>query len=289
MHLSELFENAYRPQRLIGRADGTLIQYRHAIAMFGNPPLDSITDSSFADFMQRRLNEGVSRPTVNKERRHLMALFNFAAKRSLLPRKPDVPPVAEYRRLPRAWTVSDIGRMIAAAKLNTKRFRQWDVSHGDFWTAFILLLFDTGIRKSALLKAKPADADLQRRFIRIHAEHQKRMNEQVLTFSQQTADALAAIAGPWDYLLPWPFDRYKATGWKRLNTHFRRILARAGLSTAGKYFHRFRASRASYGELSAPGSAQVVLGHADIATTRRYLDPLILAESRLVDLLPRPG
>lgn len=287
MRLRELFENLYRPQKLIGRASSTLIQYRHAIQAAGNPDLSDVSDATFAEFMQQRLDEGLSRPSVNKERRHLMALFNFAVKRSLLPRKPDVPAVAEYHRIPRAWTVAEIGSMIDAARVERRQIGP--VLAPDFWAAFLLTLYDTGVRKSALLKAKPGDCDHKRRFIWIRAENQKRGDERILPFSEQTAAALAKIAGPWEWLFPWPHDRYRNTGWKTLNEHFRRILERAGLGTTGHYFHKFRASQATYTEMMTPGSAQYVLGHCSARVTAKYLDPLILAESRLVDRLPRPG
>lgn len=192
-----------------------------------------------------------------------------------------------------------------------------------FWRAFILTLWDTGCRKGALLKAAPNDFSPTRMLLWIRAENQKRRNEQVFPLSRQTVEALAAMivaqqprnesatdkcgkiphlqhpnsdarnesatVAQQERLFPWQRDGFKGSQYRSLNRHFRRILKRAGLPTTGKYFHRFRASRASYGELTAAGSAQSVLGHADVATTRRYLDPLILCESRLVDRLPRPG
>ena len=290
MRLLDLYCSLYRPQKLIGRASSTGIQYRHAIAVFGpDAELSEVSDASFAEFMQRRLDTGISRASVNKERRHLMALFNFAAKRGLMVRRPDVPAIPEHRRIPRAWTIGEIGLMLMSAE--REKYCVGQVKAAAFWRAFILALYDTGVRKSALLNAKPDDYAPDTRMLWIRAENQKRLDERVLPLSQQTADALAEIAGPWKWLFPWPHDRYRNAVWKTLNAHFRRILTRAELPATGKFFHKLRASQASYVELVSPGSAQSQLGHTSPIVTRRYLDPLILAgvsQSRLVDRLPRP-
>lgn len=291
MRLLDFFESLYRPLRLVGCSEKTTEQYRLAVARIGNPDLDTLNDVLLGTFAESRLAAGRSASTVNKELRHVKALWRFAVRRKLITDQPDFRAIPEPHRVPRGWTVTEVSAMLESAR--QEHGMVGGIPAGVFWRAFILTLWDTGCRKGALLKARPDDFSPTRMLLWIRAENQKRRNEQVFPLSRQTVEALAAMTvhcqPDRQRLFPWQRDGFKGSQYRSLNRHFRRILKRAGLPTTGKYFHRFRASRASYGELTAAGSAQSVLGHADVATTRKYLDPLILCESRLVDRLPRPG
>lgn len=295
MLLADLFRQQYVPLRLLGRSPRTVAYYLESLAAYSRflqhpARLGDLTDANLAAFGQSYLDKQRSPATANANLRPLKVLWNFAATRKLIAARYELPRIPEYYRVPRGWTVTEVSAMLESAR--QEHGMVGGIPAGVFWRAFILTLWDTGCRKGALLKARPDDFSPTRMLLWIRAENQKRRNEQVFPLSRQTVEALAAMTvhcqSTRARLFPWQRDGFAGSQYRSLNRHFRRILKRAGLPTAGKYFHRFRASRASYGELTAAGSAQSVLGHADIATTRRYLDPLIIAESRLVDLLPRP-
>lgn len=296
MLLADLFRQQYVPLRLLGRAPRTVAYYLeslNAYSRFLQHParLADLTDANLAAFGQSFLDRNRSPATANANLRTLKVIWNFARKRKLVADAYELPRLPEYARVPRGWTVTEVSAMLVSARQETGSVAR--VPAALFWRAFLLTLWDTGCRKGALLKAAPNDFSPTRMLLWIRAENQKRRNEQVFPLSRQTVEALAAMTvhcqPDRQRLFPWQRDGFKGSQYRSLNRHFRRILKRAGLPTTGKYFHRFRASRASYGELTAAGSAQSVLGHADVATTRKYLDPLILCESRLVDRLPRPG
>lgn len=294
MLLADLFRQQYVPLRLLGRSPRTVAYYLESLAAYSrflshSATLDDLTDASLAAFGQSYLDRKRSPATANANIRPLKCLWNFARKKKLVAVPYELPRIPEYYRVPRGWTVTEVSAMLESARQEVGT-----VSGGPapaFWRAFILTLWDTGCRKGALLKAAPDDFSPTRMLLCVRAENQKRRNEQVFPLSRQTVEALAAMTVHCQSsrLFPWQRDGFAGSQYRSLNRHFRRILKRAGLPTTGKYFHRFRCSRASYGELTAAGSAQAVLGHCDIATTRKYLDPLILCESRLVDRLPRPG
>ena len=295
--LTDLFRTQYAPLRLLGRSPRTLDYYRWAIRAFGDflghpALLADLTDQNLSGFAQWYLAKDRSPATANANLRPLKALWTFARKRHLVDTHSELPKVPEYGRVPRAWTVDEISAILKSCRL--ERGMVGHVAASVFWVAFILTLFDTGGRKTAILKCRPKDFCPIRRLLWVRAETQKQKREQVFALSDQATGALACLDPPGtdchlrEYLFPWDKDRWSKYRWQALDRHFKAILRRAKLEPDGKFFHRFRASHASYVELAIPGAAQHVLGHASPEITRRYLDPIILAESRIVDRLPRP-
>lgn len=297
MMLTDLFRQQYVPLRLLGRSPRTLQYYTWSIRAFGTflghpATLDDLTDENLAGFAQSFLARERSPATANANLRPLKVLWNFARKRRLLATVSELSKVPEYGRVPRAWTVEEIGAMLKSARL--ERGTIGHVAAAVFWVALLLAFFDTGVRKSALLKCRPRDFCPVRRLLWVRAENQKQRREQVFALSDQTCAAICNLDPPGtdchlrEWLFPWDKDRWSKTHWPALDRAFKRILRRAKLEDAGKFFHKFRASHASYVELAIPGAAQHVLGHSSPEVTRRYLDPIIVSQSRLVDRLPRP-
>lgn len=292
MTLDDFLSDVYRPLKLLG-SPKTLDQYRQAVralerSLGKRPTLRHLTDRNLSDLADGYIAAGRSPATANCHLRALRAMWNFAADRGKVKRRPEFRLLPEYQRVPRAWSVADLGRLLESCEQEIGDVGP--VAAASFWRALVLTSYDTGARKTVLLNLTPADVDMDRRFIRLPAEEQKGRVEQVVWLSRQTVDAIGDIYHPRrDWLFPWPYDRYPKSTWTALGRHFRRIVRRAGLDNKHKLFHRLRKTRATYGERVRPGSAAKDLGHSDPKVTERhYIDPTLLEVSPVVDQLPRP-
>ncbi|QDU62130.1 site-specific tyrosine recombinase XerD [Planctomycetes bacterium Pan216] len=288
------FTQHYQPLRLTGRSWRTVEQYEVAISNFsaflGRPAtLDDLSDHAVARLAQWMLDRGRSTATANKTLRHLRALWRFARKRKLIASKPRFEPLAEYDRSPRAWTAEEVSRLLDACRQVEGDIGS--VTARSFWPALVLFVFDTGIRKQATLNLSPVDVDLESRSVTIPAELQKNRREETHGFSSQTAEAIAAMGtDDREFLFPWPHDRYRRTTWTWLNRAFRDIVEAADLDASAGHFQRLRRTRATLGEMVAPGSATLDLGHSRRSITlKHYIDRRQLGRSPVVDRLPRPG
>jgi integrase len=285
--LSEFLESVYLPQRLIGAADGTLIQYRHAVRqcgrVMGRMSLAAIDERWLAAFTQRRVDEGCKPPTVNKELRVLRAILRLAAKRGAIAAVPDVSFLREELEEPLAFLVEEYGLILESARAETGTIG--GLAAADWWESFLLAGWDTGARLGALLAARPRDLDLDAATLYLRAGTQKQGRGQRLHLHAST---VAVCRRVWDadreIMWPWPWAR----GY--LYRRFRRILVAAGVETfdgTGSLFHRIRKATASYVS-AAGGNPTLQLGHSCESVTRRYLDPRI-CQPNAVELIPRPG
>ena len=295
MRLLDFFSEYYEPLRLLGRSPETGKQYRLAIVNFcgylgRSPVLSDLLDRELAKLAGWLLSRGRSAATVNKTLRHLRALWRFAHAERFVESLPRTSNVPEPKRVPVAWTVDEIGRLLRGCDGESGKIGPLPARR--FWRALILFTYDTGVRKNATLHLTPVHVELTRRTALIPAELQKQRTDQIVRYSAECAKILSeilSVAPDRRWLFPWPYDRFAGRTWCALDRRFKRICKRAGLDTMHGLFHRLRRSRATYGELVAPGSATRDLGHsARWLTERHYIDPRLLPPSDVVDRLPRP-
>ncbi len=153
-----------------------------------------------------------------------------------------------------------------------------DVPAADFWTAIVLLIWDTGERIGAVSELRWSDVDLIEQWVNYRAETRKRGKKFMLhKISDETAAALSRVkaASKSELVFAWPLSPTYL--WDRFGV----ILERAGIAKANrKKFHAIRSSVASYYE-AAGGDATALLGHSDRKITRRhYLDPRIVPQTK---------
>ena len=285
--LMRFFREVYRPQRMTGATDGAVGQVQFVIHRFakylGRPPLLSdLSDETVSGFMQWILDLGLSRTTANDSRSYVLALWRYAYRKQkklagerVVQEWPDVLKLREHRRLPRAWTIEEMQRLLTAAAETGGTIDT--IAAGPWWTALLLTMYDTGIRRGAAFAIQRRDVDLDTRWLTVPAESQKQKVEQRFRLSEQTSDALRRIWQPPRRLLfPWPW-RKREVEYK----HLTGILIRAGLSHDSKSkFHRLRKTTASHIAKAAGVSvASMVLGHSDVEVTKRYIDPTIAGSS----------
>jgi integrase len=271
-------------------------------AYFGgrDPYLDELTDDAVKGVMARLLQEGHSRATCNQTRTYLLEIMRFAMRpgqRKLRKHEIDVQKYKEIRNDPRAWTTGQVTAILAAARevagiipgLDRDGTALAPLAARLFWTALLLVIYDSGLRITATMRLVWDDVDFLARALWVRAETQKQRAAQYLDLSEETFAALDAIRTPdRDLVFPWPWDRNVAN-WPTLDKHYRRILQAAGLPIGrGDLFHRIRRTNASYIK-AAGGNPTERLGHSSEAITRRYLDPSIAQSARQSELLPRPS
>jgi len=286
----EFYHQCYKPLRLAGAAETTreayLLALKHLADHVGRDPfIRELGDEMVAGCLAKMVTAGRSPATANKTRAHLLAIWRFARRRGLIDTLPEVDRLREPKRIPKAWTEAEVTRILQAAAKETGEVcaipsRQW-------WVALLLLLYDTGLRISAAMHLRWRDLDEENGIIFVPAEVQKQNADQVPFLSEDMLPVLRMIRREHAMMFPWPFDR-GCRQWPTLTRHLRRILKRAGLPSDRKdLFHKFRKTTASYIKLGG-GDPTEQLGHSSPAVTRAYLDPRIVGQRRMVDLLPRP-
>lgn len=286
MTLWQYYVDHYEPCRLCCAARSTRESYRSIVlraSTFHAKPLAEITLPDACSFLAH-VGAELAAATVNKYRRSLLAVAGYAAKQGFLDGSwiDDVPKWTEPKRLPEAWTTTEIEAMVAVARSLPANVNGCLARH--FWPALILTLWNTGLRITPTMSIASRNVSLAERSLIARAETQKHKADQWFPLQDSTVAALTAIYRPdTERLFNWPHDR-NVRQWPTLTQHFRRIIDAAGLRQPEKPFHKFRASCASYTD-ALGGDAQQQLGHSSRAVTARYLDPRITRTRR--DVLPR--
>ncbi len=151
-----------------------------------------------------------------------------------------------------------------------------------WWTALLLVCFDSGERISAVMALTWDRVDLRTRWVRFRAEERKGgVEDSPVRLSRDAAAALRKLPHNSAEVFPWP--RSKTYLWHQ----YGRLLKEAGLpSDAKSKFHRIRRTVASYAE-AAGGNATAMLRHSKREVTEAYLDPRIVKKQQPADVLFR--
>lgn len=201
----------------------------------------------------------------------------------MLKQWPDVKKLKEPRRIPDAWTASEVRRIWAAVDglpgaVSGLPARYW-------WAALVSVIWDTGERIGAVLLLRWDDVSEDGTVI-FRAETRKGRTEDKLHKIHPTTIALLRRLVGQDESLVFPWDRSRCQVW----AHYARILHRANLPTdRRRKFHALRRTVASFYE-AAGGNATELLGHSSREVTRQhYLDPRIVGNvSAACDVIFRP-
>ena len=275
--------DVYAPLRGIDQRTVDLIIYTikpFAEFLGREPTLDDLDELTLARFIAHRLRSRAA-ATVKKDRSHLRACWEFAARRGLVKTWPTIVPIKVPERVPEAWTTDQMRKLIESA--GKEQVTLDGIPAGLWWRALLMLAYDTGERCSALVEMR------WRQFLGdaviFTAETRKKKQRDILReISPETVAALLAIRGSRgleEKIFPWP--RTQSYLWRRLEI----ILKRAGLPSGRRdKFHRIRRTTASYYE-AAGGSAQRLRDHASPQTTRLYLDPRIVKGVSAPSVIPR--
>jgi integrase len=246
--------------------------------------LDDLTVSRFLRWRAVTPHRGrVCAPaSVAKDKAHITSLWNAAAKRRLVEQFPDLPRniVRVPHRAPVAYTVEDVSKMIAQAKLRVGHVG--GIPAAWFWPTLIMAAWYTAERIGSLLALRWSEVDTERLTLTFLSEHRKGLGR---TITRHIDPELArwlerGRRAPGELVWPWLEHRRIETIFQRL----RHICESAGVTPRG--FHGIRKASGSYVKAGG-GDATEFLTHRDAKTTREhYLDPKIVGEASALDFLP---
>jgi len=283
MTLIELLDDYYAPLR--GISERTQKLYRMTIAVYARhlgvePTVEEhLAEMPVARFLAARLRDR-SPATAKKDSAQLRALWEFAARRGFVNQFPLLRPIHVPERVPSAWTTEEMEALLESARLHPGTVS--GAPAGLYFTALILMCYETGERISAVLSLRWDD--VRGGLVTFRAETRKMQTRDIVRgISPVVIEALEKIRREGGLVFPW--DRCKANLWR----HMGLILKRAKLPCDRKSkFHRLRKTCASYAA-AAGIDPQRLLDHSNPATTRAYLDPRIVQTRQACDVLPKVG
>lgn len=256
-------------------------QLKVAVSMMdrwhGKPVLLSeLSPELIADWLRSLRDSNRSPRTINGRRGAIITIWRHAAKKRLAPRfdVDDVPRLKMPRRLPTAWSVEELRRLLPEIR------RPW-------LRTFVTVLYETGCRLNSGVLLSWADWNPSSRLMRLPVETAKTGIEQRVKVSIKTADALdlmrPLIWTATERIFPCGPDNRPM--WREL----KRALKAAGLPhTRRDLFQKLRRTNAT---LTAVASsievAQRQLGHTSARQTiAAYIDPTFLPQIHAADVLP---
>lgn len=270
MLLHHVLTEFYAP--LTGICDRTIALYGYTMRCWGDllgrtPETTDLEELAVARFLQHRVRTK-SAATAAKDRAQIRAIWEFCVRRRLCETWPQVPRIIVPERVPEAWLIDELQRVIDAAR--QEPFTYCGFSGSLVFPAILLTAYSTGERIGGIMGL--LCRDVRGCSVIFRAESRKGGRRDVFRdISVACADALLAVKrGPDDTAIPW--DRHETYIYNRLDI----ILRRAGLPHGRRdKFHKVRKTTASYYQ-AAGGSAQQLLDHSSPSVTRRYLDPRIV-------------
>ncbi|HEY4310956.1 MAG TPA: tyrosine-type recombinase/integrase, partial [Pirellulales bacterium] len=245
-----------------------------------------LEELTIAGWIESMLSSALARRTINGRLNMLLTLWRMAKRKKFVDSDlTDLRKVKMPRRAPQAWSSEQMGKIIESCRQCKGRFV--GVPCDRWWLALVLLIYDTGLRRSAAMKVRFDEIDFRRKVLRVPAERMKNLVEQTFPLTDQTLEAIMATVPPRRKLLfPYP-----SRDQKTIYGRFKFILMRAGLSaTRRDLFQKIRRTTATHIAAAAGESAAIrQLGHQDTLTIKRYIDPTFMSDHDLAKYLPRPG
>lgn len=284
----ELFAAEVYPTLKPGLSPRTIGEYCSTAALLiswlARPlAVSELTEDIIRAFLLWRFQQGKSAPTVNKDRRQLLALWEAAHEFGYHERPPSRRRIRRWpepKRIPTAWTVEELEQILTAAA-SSKPVQNWDAAH---WRALVLTIYDTSHRIDCLLQVRWSQL-LPGGFLHVLAEQiKRRRTDAIHKLHAQTLEHLAALPRTSERIWPWPISR------RYIFEYYGRLLTAAGLpATKRDKFHRIR--RTSYTGVMDRLGRDAARDHALHATdlSEIYCDPTKLTRTFACDVLQRPN
>lgn len=249
------------------------------------PEITDFDDLVIAKFLRWRAvtphrGKICSPASVAKDKAHLSALWNFAARKRLAAEFPDLPRLRVPTRPPRGYTVDEVSALVKAGRAAYGRVGP--VAAAWLWSTLIQSLWYTGERIGSHMRIRWSEVDLEHGVMTYLGETRKGGVETIQRAIPATLVTQLRVYQRQPGDLVWPWCEHRLPG--SLFGTFRLICRRAGVTARG--FHAIRKASGSYVK-AAGGDATDHLGHANPKTTKdHYLDPKITGRQSALDYLP---
>lgn len=287
----------YERERLLGKSVETKRLMRVAVRKYSewlcrDALLSDLNRERVLSYMEYLIQGGtLARASMRTLQERLQALWRFACAKHWLIEGPNLPLISCPERDPDSWSNADMVAMLQAAKSLDGNMKPGSVMENVpwslFWTVLIMFLYDSAERIGAVTSVK--FDDINGEWVTFRAEYRKgHTRDRRIKLRQCTLDGVTELRRLTQEkrvkrIFEFP---YTAT---YLWTKFNKVLETAGLPTDRRSkFHKVRRSCASEFEAHG-GNATKLLDHTHRGTTKKYLDPKVVKETQLVDLVPGIG
>lgn len=317
--VKDFFETVVRPIKLRGKSPLTIEGYDEAIRVYErywralDPsratvplPLDALSDELVGCYLLSRSD--VEPASRNKHLRYLSSLAKLAASKGFIPAPLGLKEEDEPKRKRRCWSIEEVERLLQVTAslsdskqprlLRYRRRRIGDTPAAYWWLALILVVYNTGVRISAVMSIRVEDLDLARGRLLVRAEMQKDKEDQEFSLLPETIAALQLLKPQRLTRLfqEWPFDKARATGihrkyrWSTLTQHLSKLLGAAGLPTTRlDKFHKLRRTFCTQvARKRGKEIAREVMGHSTQQVTNVYIDDRFMELPSVAEILTRP-
>ncbi len=237
--------------------------------------------------VQRLMTKYPNAGTANSKRREVLTVWKYAWRKRHVDELPrDVPTRRQPQRLPEAWTVEQVNRLLVECRNVPGWFPDTGIPKGLFWASLAITIYYTGSRPSALLSVRTSDVNLVKQYLTLRAEYTKTARDVLYWLAPQAVESIREIFDSARELV-WPWGHCRRHFWRS----FRKIVERAGLPSVknkNDLFYRLRRTNLSY--TAAKGGLELARSqaghHSARLTQRHYVDPRIARQRSAVDVLP---
>jgi len=256
-----------------GKSPNTITAYRETLTLFqgiareeGFPEdVRAIAPAHIYAYLGRIGSNGASLETRHRRHREVRFLFSWLKRMGYIEESPfaQIKNIRLPQKIVQPYTAEEIGRLLACC--DTRFY--W----GSRSRAMILVLLDTGVRRTELVNLDLADVDLEGQRLRVL--HGKGNKQRVVRFGTRAREAVE------DYLERFrgrePGVLFLSRYGTRMSSHsalifLRRLGSRAGVEKVK--VHRFRHTFATWAieNEARELDVQYLLGHSTPAMVRRY-------------------
>lgn len=299
--LDAYLRDTYGPWLLDNRRSGaeTLRKLRRLADDLGRYKLSELTPVALEPWRAKRRRE-VQAETVLKDIGSLRAALSRAVRWKIIPQNPllgvETPEIDRHKRVVRALTAAEKAALLQAleARDETKRQKRasanrWRKERGrdplppigrfaDVLTPAVIVSLETGLRRGELLALEWPAVDLDERIVRVHGPTSKTYETRDIPLNGLAYTTLRdwwlQCGQPRDGLV-FTLDGGRIGSLKR---SYHAVLAAAGIERVNRRGERvnWHSLRHTFGTLLGaagcdPVTLQRLMGHADLATTQRYL------------------
>ena len=235
--------------------------------------ISAITADDVSRWVRSMQARNLSPYTIRSKRGDVLAVLNMAIERGEREPLKKVRTVRLPEPTPRAWTLEEFGRVMHACTQLHGRMVD-GTPRRDYWTALLSAAYDSGLRRTDLLRLKASDvSDDGRLWITMNKTGKtvcSRLRPHTVRLIRKLAD--------------WRGDEvFKIPGRDRNEGHRNQLIKwwpkiRKMANVSDGAFYRVRKTGATYVEKHHPGAARAYLGHSTETMVRFYVDRRIAGD-----------